>query len=315
MHDLSNQLIVLADKFSDAQRERIEEAAPRARFSAAALDASELPQEAAVVIGTYRPAVVSKLEHLRLLQLTSAGYATFLRPGILPDRTVLATASGAFDQAVSEHMLASLLGLLKKLPAYRDAQEQGEWTDFGPVGTLDGAKVLVIGAGHIGQAFGRLCAALGARVTGVARHRHAVPQGFERMTTMDHLAELVPRFPIIASVLPSSPQTQKIYDGKFFESCRSGTFFVNAGRGDAVDRAALRTALESGHLAGAALDVTDPEPLPKDDPLWQAPNILITPHVAGGWHLAATGAALTSLAIRNLKAWQEGRPLENQISR
>ncbi|MDO5107903.1 MAG: NAD(P)-dependent oxidoreductase, partial [Coriobacteriaceae bacterium] len=112
---------------------------------------------------------------------------------------------------------------------------------------------------------------------------------------------------------PSSPETRGFCDAAFFSTMKAGSFFVNAGRGDLVDQEALLDALSSGHLAGAALDVTSPEPLPSDHPLWQQDNLLITPHVAGFWHLQATVDAVVGICFANLEAFLDGRPLANVV--
>lgn len=132
--------------------------------------------------------------------------------------------------------------------------------------------------------------------------------------TNESLPVLLPKADVVISLVPSTPQTRGMYDAAFFHRLPAGAFFLNAGRGDAVDQAALLQALESGHLAGAAIDVSSPEPLPADDPLWDAPNLILTPHVAGGWHLPSTGERLADLAVRNLAAWKDHRPLENVIA-
>lgn len=154
-------LVVAADRFAPPQRKRLEDALPGARFDYLPLEAERLPAPTQIVIGAYRPQAVKPLPRLALLQLTSAGYERYLSPGVLRRDTILANASGAFDQSVSEHVLACLLSLLKRLPGYRDNQHRHVWKDLGTVGTLADSRVLIIGAGHIGVALGRLCAALG----------------------------------------------------------------------------------------------------------------------------------------------------------
>ena len=228
---------------------------------------------------------------------------------------MLASASGAYGQAVSEHMLAMLLSMMKRLPAYRDAQRAHEWVDLGSVTSLSGARVLVLGAGDIGTHFARLCASLGARVTGVRRRPSEPHAPFSAMGTFDELPELLPQADVVASVLPSAPGTRRLADATFFSAMRGGAFFVNAGRGDLVVAEDLVAALESGHLAGAALDVTDPEPLPADHPLWDAPGALVTPHVSGWYHLPVTLDNIVGIAAENLARLERGEKPRNLVER
>ncbi len=238
-----------------------------------------------------------------------------LAAGALPAGAMLASASGAYGQAVSEHMLAMLLSMMKRLPAYRDAQRAHEWVDLGSVTSLSGARVLVLGAGDIGTHFARLCAALGARVTGVRRRPSEPHAPFSAMGTFDELPELLPQADVVASVLPSAPGTRRLADAALFSAMRGGAFFVNAGRGDLVVAEDLVAALESGHLAGAALDVTDPEPLPADHPLWDAPGAIVTPHVSGWYHLPVTLDNIVGIAADNLARLARGEKPRNLVER
>lgn len=310
-----NVLVLLP--VSAAQRARLENAAPGATFAyATAADATDEQVAAAeVIVGNLPPARLACARGLRLLQLNSAGYDDYLAAGTLPAGAMLASASGAYGQAVSEHMLAMLLSMMKRLPAYRDAQRAHEWVDLGSVTSLSGARVLVLGAGDIGTHFARLCAALGARVTGVRRRPSEPHAPFSAMGTFDELPELLPQADVVASVLPSAPGTRRLADATFFSVMRPGAFFVNAGRGDLVVAEDLVAALESGHLAGAALDVTDPEPLPADHPLWDAPGALMTPHVSGWYHLPVTLDNIVGIAAENLARLERGEKPRNLVER
>lgn len=310
-----NVLVLLP--VSAAQRARLEDAAPGATFAyTTAADATDEQVAAAeVIVGNLPPARLAAARGLRLLQLNSAGYDDYVAAGALPAGAMLASASGAYGQAVSEHMLAMLLSMMKRLPAYRDAQRAHEWVDLGSVTSLSGARVLVLGAGDIGTHFARLCAALGARVTGVRRRPSEPHAPFSAMGTFDELTELLPQADVVASVLPSAPGTRRLADATFFSAMRGGAFFVNAGRGDLVVAEDLVAALESGHLAGAALDVTDPEPLPADHPLWDAPGALVTPHVSGWYHLPVTLDNIVGIAADNLARLARGEKPRNLVER
>jgi len=133
------------------------------------------------------------------------------------------------------------------------------------------------------------------------------------MGDMAHFEDYLSRADIVASCLPDTPETYRIYNKERFMAMKKGAFFVNVGRGSNVDQEALREAVLSGHLAGAGLDVTDPEPLPSTDPLWQTKGIYITPHISGGYHLQATHDYIARIAVDNLKRFLAGEKLENIV--
>ncbi len=299
-----------------AQQERMCANVPEGSFTFVdRADATDAQIEAAdVIIGNLDPARLSTTRNLRLLQLNSAGYDKYAAPGIVPAGATLACATGAYGQSVSEHMFAMTLAMMKRLPSYRDCQHEHVWTDLGPVTTLVDAQVLVLGAGDIGTHYATLCAAMGAHVTGMRRSVKDAVAPYERMATMDALYEELSRADIVFSVLPSCDSTRELADAKFFDACKRGAYFINGGRGDLVVSTDLIAALESKHLAGAALDVTSPEPLPADDPLWDAPNCFITPHVSGWYHLPVTLENIIGIALENLHHLAAGEPIRNAVS-
>lgn len=271
----------------------------------------------AVIVGNVPASTIHAPEELEWLQTSSAGYDHYLVEGRLAAGTILTNATGAYGQAVSEHMFAQLLCLMKKLHLYRDNQQKSVWKDEGSVTTLVDARVLVLGAGDIGTHFAELCKAMGAHVFGIRRKMIPLPANapFEHMDPIEALGDLLPQSDVVACVMPSSPQTRGLANADFFARMRPGSYFVNAGRGDLVVASDLCLSLAMGHLAGAALDVTDPEPLPADHPLWKQPNALITPHVAGFWHLQQTTDNVISICRDNLCAYIAGTPLRNRVAR
>lgn len=308
-----NILVLLP--FNDEQRARIEAAAPDATFaySTRAGVETELVAQADVIVGNLAPARLREAPHLKFMQLNSAGYDAYMAPGAVPEGVRLASAVGAYGQAVSEHMLAMVLMLMKRLHTYRDDSRDHAWIDRGNVTTINGAQVLVLGCGDIGAHFARLCQSLGAHVYGVRRRVGEVPDGFESVHTMDELPGLLSASDVVVSFLPAAPETDGLADASFFAACKPGAYFANGGRGSLVVQDDLAAALESGQLAGAALDVTTPEPLPADHPLWDAPNIFITPHVAGQFHLYTVLDNISQITAENLRHFQKGEPLRNEI--
>lgn len=299
-------------------------------FAAPVCDTSRLPRtpkldisrervsQADVILGNVAPALIEASPRLQWIQLGSAGYEAYLAPGVLAPSTIVTNGTGAYGPAVAEHSFAMLLSLMKRLPAYRDDQRAHAWSDEGMVSTLAGARVLVLGAGDIGLCFARLCSAVGAACVGMRRHvsSNLTPEyakAFERVASMGDLSQELPKADVVASFLPSSAETRGLVSAGFLASMKPGAYLVNAGRGDLIDQTALRAALEEGRLAGAALDVTMPEPLPVNDQLWDTPNLIITPHVAGFWHLHSTLERVVSLATDNLGRFARGEGLRNLV--
>src|ERR1700682_1291780 len=227
------------------------------------------------------PTLFKQLPGLKVVQTFSAGVDRLLP--LIPTGVVLCSAVGVHDVAVSEWVVAVILAMNRRLPEFPEVQRHSEWkrglaepTDFfdHPLEDLEGKKVLVVGHGSIGRAVALRLRALGRPGGGVAQHAAA---GGE---PVDALPRLLPEADIVVDLLPSTPETEKFVNSAFLAQMKSGALFVNAGRGKTVDTDALIKSLRAGHIR-AALDVTDPEPLPAGHPLWQAPNVLITPHVAG----------------------------------
>ena len=241
---LSNKRVLVTLPLTDSQKnefaETIAAAGGHASFVREQNVADADIDGASIIIGNVPAVLLHASEDLEWLQTSSAGYDHYLVDGRLAPRTMLTNATGAYGQAVSEHMLASLLCLMKKIHLYRDNQRASLWLDEGPVASLSGARVLVLGTGDIGSAFARLTCALGAEAYGVRRNVGECPQPFSGVCTLDDLPHILGDFDVVACVLPSSPETRSLADASFFSAMKEGAFFVNAGRGDLVDSDALR---------------------------------------------------------------------------
>lgn len=268
-----------------------------------------------VVIGNVSPKLL-KNSKVKLLQLNSAGYEAYTPKEVAPQDMHLCNARGAYGLAVSEHMLALTFSLIRHLALYRDKQLKHDWSDCGSITSIEGSTIAVLGMGDIGGEYARKVKALGAScVIGIRRSVAPKPSFLDEQYTMDHLDEVLARADIVVSVLPGGPATLKLFDKERFASMKQGAYFINAGRGSSVDQEALLDALRSGHLRGAAADVTDPEPLPSDHPLYDEPNFVLTPHVAGNFFLQETFERIIGIACYNLKAFLEGKGLANEIIR
>jgi phosphoglycerate dehydrogenase-like enzyme len=279
-----------------------------------------LDAEAMVVWGSSAAdlaAVAGRMPHLRWVQTLAAGPDAVLSAGFAED-VVITAGSGLHDLTVTEHALALTLSMVRRLPAAARAQAEHRWADElgglqplrpeGAVTTLIGARVLVWGFGAIGQTLAPVLAALGAEVRGAARSA-GERSGFA-VIAEGSLEEELGRTDVLIMILPSTPETDRALDARRLAALPAHAYVVNVGRGSTVDEPALVAALTGGRLAGAALDVTDTEPLPADSPLWDAPNLVLTPHAAGGRPVRAD-----VLVAANLAALLAGRPLRNVVDR
>jgi len=251
---------------------------------------SPLPEEAAEaeilvvpILGIARPELLDGLPRLRLIQLLTAGYEAW--SDHVPDGVALSTARGAHGGATAEWVLATLLALRRELPAFVHAQAAGRW-DPHHTGTLLGSRVLVVGAGDVAQEVERRLEPFEATATLVGRTARTGVRG------MDELAGLLGDHDAVVLAVPHTADTAGLVDEAFLARMPDNAVLVNAARGPVVRTDALLAELTAGRLR-AALDVTDPEPLPPGHPLWTAPGLLITPHVGG----SVEGAAERALAV------------------
>lgn len=311
------QQILVLFPASEDQKRRLEEKAPDAvfRYTTPAKVTDRELEEAEIIFGNPPAGRLGLCRRLQWIQLNSAGYEQYLGQGILPEGVVLTNASGAYGLAISEYMLCALLMLWKKMPFYFSEQQQGRWSDGGTVSSVFGSRILVVGLGDIGGEFAKRAAAMGARVSGIRRRKAERPDYLEGLYQMDALDRLLPEMDVVALSVPASGDTIHLLDRERIARMKPGAVVINVGRGSAVDQEALCDALEAGKLGGAYLDVTEPEPLPAGHRLWRAPNLILTPHISGGFHLPETLERIVTISAENLEAFQADQPLRNVVNR
>ena len=270
-------------------------------------------RSANAILGQPKAEMIAASENLEWLQLESAGTDAYVKPGVLAPKTVLTNATGAYSKAVAEHAFALTLMLQKKLYLYRDEQKRAVWSDHGTVGSLSDSTVAVVGLGDIGQHYARLVKAMGAKVIGVKRRATNPPPCVDELVMTQDLDTVFPVADVIMSVLPNTAATRYIYKSESFDKMKDTALFINCGRGNAVASDVLYEALSQHKIAAAAMDVAEVEPLPADSPLWGLDNLVITPHISGGFHLPETFERIVDIAAENLAAYVEGRELRNVI--
>ena len=268
---------------------------------------------AQVILGNVPAAMLHGFPALEWLQTNSAGVEAYIQPGVLAGDTLLTNATGAYGLAIAEHMLGMLLELFKKLELYRDAQKSGAWQSQGAVKAVYGSTVLVLGMGDIGGEFAARCKALGAKVIGVRRSPRPCPEYADEVHLLEDLDSLLPHADVVAVTLPGTDATRGLMSRERLAKMKEGAVLLNVGRGFIVDTEALCDALERGHLSGAGVDVTDPEPLPPTHRLWNIPTAVVTPHISGFYHLRETHERIVGIFLENLRHFQAGEPLRNLV--
>jgi phosphoglycerate dehydrogenase-like enzyme len=241
------------------------------------------------------------MPHLAVVQAASAG-TDWLAPWV-PDGVELCSGRGTRDTAVAEWVLAAILAMEKQLPDLALAQSEQAWRPT-MLGELDGRHALIVGYGGIGQRLANMLRALGVTVDGVASTARDDIHGVEE------LPQLLPSADIVVLLVPLTQQTRGLFDARMLSWMRSGALLVNAARGAILDTESLVEHLQSGRLR-AALDVTDPEPLPRDHPLWGAPGVMITPHLAGDSPEAEE--RVYRLIGEQIRRYVNGEPLLNVV--
>jgi len=250
---------------------------------------------------------------LAFIQLLTAGYDHAKRQGV-PAHVTLCNAGEAYAAAVATHAIALLLALQRHVPTALANQTRRTWDRaFTPQLTMPAAStVIVVGLGPIGREIARLMCAFGAHVIGVTR-RGQPDASADEVVPASALRDVLPRADAIVIAAPYDETTRHLIGAGELAVCKKSTVLVNVARGGIVEPRALEAALRSGAIAGAGLDVTDPEPLPPNDPLWDAPNLIITPHCAGGSG-AASGERLADLVSGNLARFMRGEPLQHVVT-
>lgn len=274
-------------------------------------DGRGTPPEGAELVEVWIPPLIppgplremlGKMAKLRLVQTVTAGVEPY-RPHI-PDGVILCNARGVHDAGTAEWAVGAMISVLRDFPAFTLAQRTGEWT-YRHTGVLADSTVLIVGYGSIGQALERRLAGFEVEVVRVARSAR------EGVYGMDDLPALLPQADVVVLLVPVTPDTVKMVDAGFLARMKDGAVLVNAARGSIVETDALVAELTAGRLR-AALDVTDPEPLPRGHPLWTAPGVLITPHVAGS--TPASVRRTCKLVRSQMLRYLSGEPLNNVIT-
>lgn len=280
------------------------------------LDA-ELPDTDIFVGYSLRPNQFASARKLKWIHSTAAGIAQLSYPAIRESGVIVTNASGTHSIPIAEHVLGLLLALARRFPDAFRYQRESHWAqqeiwDMTPhPQELHGAVLLMVGLGAVGKQVARLAQALRMKIEAVTRSGRGDTTLAEKIHPSAGLDRALPNADFIVVAAPEMPETHRMFGARQFAAMKPSCYFVNVARGSLVDEAALVQALESRKIAGAAIDVASAEPLPPESPLWQAPNLIITPHLAGASeHL---WERQTKLVVENLERWFEARELLNKV--
>jgi phosphoglycerate dehydrogenase-like enzyme len=265
-----------------------------------------------------RPEMFAAARRLRWVHSPAAGVGGMLFPAMRASEVVITNSRGMHAETIAEHVVAVVLALFRRLPAALRRQAEHVWGQneltLEPPRLLARKTVGIVGLGGIGSGVARLMAAFGAQVEATRRRVEAGrPEGVASVHPSSALAELLPRWDVVVLSAPHTTETERIVGARELALMKREAVLVNIARGALVDEAALADALTRGAIAGAALDVFDDEPLAPDSPLWDTPNLLITPHVAGNrpdyWDAAL------AIFFENYRRYRAGEPLLNVVDK
>lgn len=314
------RIAVFADFITEDYRRQIDRTAEKTGFSTTYFaDRDALAAEIGafeVLFGYIPPSLLAGAERLRWFCAASAGVDHLLEDSLWPSQDcLLSNSSGAYGPTISEHVLMVLLMLLRRMPEYQADLRERRWSFYSPIRSITGSRIVMLGTGDIGANTARRLKALGASVTGVCRSGRSGEAAFDRVVPIGALDSVLPEADALIMALPATGETAGILSRERIALLPERAFVVNVGRGSAVDQTALAEALRAGRIAGASLDVMTPEPLPEDDPLWDCPNLLLTPHVSGNMSLGLTCELAVEMFCADLERYANGEPLKNLVDR
>lgn len=249
---------------------------------------------------------------LKWIHIAAAGVDSLLFEGLVESDVIVTNSRGVFDRPIAEFVLAQILAFAKDSERSRALQHSKTW-EHRETERIDGAHAMVVGTGAIGRAIAQLLTAVGMSVSGVGRTARDGDCDFGSVYASSELAAVVSRADYLILIAPLTRHTRGMVGDTVLARMKAGSRIVNVGRGELVDTQALLNHLGTGHLAGAALDVFESEPLPADHPLWTTENVVITPHMSGdvsGWK-----QRLAQLFVDNAHRYLQGRPLLNVVDK
>ena len=272
-------------------------------------------KEANLIIGEVRNDDFQYCENLEMLQSSSSGINYYVDGGKFPENAKLCCMTGVYGNVIAEHLLGMVLSLCRRLPEHRDQQHEHKWNVVKYDKQLEDSTLLILGAGDIGTTLAKWMKPMVGKVIGIRRTERDFPECYDEMTTLEHLDEKLPEADFIISVLPHTPKTEGLFDERRLRLMKDDAVFVNGGRGSLLDQEALLKVMAEGKFFGVGLDVTVPEPLPMDSPLWDQERLIITSHSAGNAAnlQSPLEQKIRDFILKNTLRWLNGEEPENLI--
>ena len=314
------KIIVLSNSVKEVHIEKIRNTAMEVGAEVCFVKSeSEVPSDfsdAEIVYG-FGTTIARNSKSLKWLCVPSAGVDYLMKPDSFANKDcILTNSSGAYGVTIAEHIIAVSLMMMRKLTISYEETLRGEWGVPKPQKSLKNCRITSLGTGDIGSSFAKRAKAFEPQtIIGVNRSGKSIDECFDRVVRIDELDSVLPESELLVMSLPDTVETKGILSRKRMELLPKGAYIVNVGRGSAIDEEALADLLESEHLAGAALDVFQSEPLPKESRLWKTKNLLITPHIAGNLTLDHTLDRNVDLFCEDLLNYSKGLPLNNYVDR
>lgn len=276
--------------------------------------AADVIEEADAAFGDIVPDLFQRAKKLRWIQSPQAGpKAGYYHAALVQSDVIVTNMRGIFNDHISAHIMSYILTFARGLHVYRDRQRELAWgNDYDSI-YLPEATAVIVGIGGIGAETARLCAEFGMTVIGIDPRVTNPPPSVAELHHPNELRDVLPKADFLIVTVPETPATQGLFDIAMFRTMKRSAIFMNIGRGATTDLSDLAEALREGHIAGAALDVYQTEPLPPNHPLWRMSNVIMTPHVA------ADGPYIddrrTEVFIDNCIRFDQGRPLRNIVDK
>lgn len=308
----------------DKQQRELLEAAGKGRCAFSYIDLEKGREErlkrlveAEIIFGEPTLAEIWQCPRLRWLQTSFAGVDRYtMAEGFPSQKVMLTNARGCFGTVIAEYIVAVILELSRNLKQYALLQQKACFRPLGFEMLLFGKHILILGAGDIGTAAAKRLKAFGTYLTGMRRTERNYPDCFDEMITEEDLESALSKADIVVGCLPATEKTRGLLNLERLHQMKKGAFLINVGRGNLIDTKALTAVLEEGWLGGAALDVTDPEPLPEEHPLWKMEQVILTPHIAGVsfGYSKDTENRILHICCQNLERYLTRKELLNQVN-
>lgn len=313
------KITVCMNRLCEHHREQILRAAEAAGYSVAFFENADQAREAAAeseILLADGAALLPYAENLKWFCASFAGVDHLLRSPDLKEDILLSNSSGAYGVTIAEHIIMVILMLLRRQMEYTEIVREHKWARNLPVRSIRGSRILILGTGDIGhEAAYRLRAFGPASIEGINRSGKGNDPAFDRIQSVEALDGLLPETDILIMCLPGTKESYHLMNAARLEKMQKHAMIVNVGRGQSLDQEALVSLLIENRLGGAALDVFETEPVPQNDPVWDCPGLLFTPHCSGNTSLGYTVDRIVDLFCEDFERYVRGLPLLRKVDR